>query len=258
MKQYAALTAHRRRLVLERLQKQGVVKTSELSEAFSVSPMTIRNDLNALAQQDQLVRTHGGAIIREWLTTEPSYQDKANLNRAEKERIGKQAAGLIEEGMAVFIGNGTTTMEIIKHLPRGRRVRIFTNALNHALEVDQLPQAEVFIIGGHLRGVSLAMVGRLAHQALKGVYFDLAFLGVNGISMDYGLTIPSLEEAETAAEIIRHSQRTVIVADHTKFGIVAHGRIADICDIDAIITDNGLEPRFHEALVGLDVELYTI
>ncbi len=258
MKQYAALTAHRRRLVLERLQKQGVVKTSELSEAFSVSPMTIRNDLNALAQQDQLVRTHGGAIVREWLTTEPSYQDKANLNRAEKERIGKQAAGLIEEGMAVFIGNGTTTMEIIKHLPRGRRVRIFTNALNHALEVDQLPQAEVFIIGGHLRGVSLAMVGRLAHQALEGVYFDLAFLGVNGISMDYGLTIPSLEEAETAAEIIRHSQRTVIVADHTKFGIVAHGRIADISDIDVIITDRGLEPRFREALVGLDVELYTI
>jgi DeoR/GlpR family transcriptional regulator of sugar metabolism len=242
------------------------VKTSELSEAFSVSPMTIRNDLNTLAEQGELVRIHGGAIMREWLTAEPSYHDKANLNRGEKERIGRQAATLIEEGMAVFIGNGTTTMQIIKHLPRDRRARIFTNALNHALEVDPLPQAEVFVIGGHLREVSLAMVGRvslamvgrLAHQALQGIYFDLAFLGVNGISVEYGLTIPSLEEAETAAEVIRHSQRTVVVADHTKFGVVAHGKIADISDIDVIITDNGLAPRFSDDLVSLDVKLYSV
>jgi len=220
--------------------------------------MTIRNDLNSLAEQGQLVRVHGGAIARQWLTAEPSYHDKADINRAEKEEIGRQAAALVEEGMAVFIGNGTTTMEIIRHLPRDRRVRIFTNALNHALEIDPLPQAEVFVIGGHLREVSLAMVGRLAHQALQGIYFDLAFLGVNGISIEYGLTIPSLEEAETAAEIIRHSQRTIIVADHTKFGIVAHGKIADIADIDVIITDDGLESRFPKFLADLDVELDTV
>jgi len=255
--QQHVLTGHRRRLILERLQSRNAVKTSELSEAFSVSPMTIRNDLNILAEQGELVRIHGGAIVREWLTDEPSYQDKANLNRDEKERIGQRAATLIEEGMAVFIGNGTTTMQIINHLPQDRRFHIFTNALNHAIEVDHLPQAEVFVIGGHLRAVSLAMVGRLAHQALQGIYFDLAFLGVNGISIEHGLTIPSLEEAETAAEVIRHSQRTVVVADHTKFGIVSHGKIADISDIDVIITDNGLAPRFSDDLVSLDVKLYS-
>jgi DeoR/GlpR family transcriptional regulator of sugar metabolism len=258
MNQQHVLTGHRRRLIMEQLQSRKVVKTSELSEAFSVSTMTIRNDLNALAEQGQLVRIHGGAIVPEWLTTEPSYQDKASLNRAEKERIGQQAATLIEEGMAVFIGNGTTTMQIIKHLPQDRRFHIFTNALNHALEVDHLPQAEVFVIGGHLRAVSLAMVGRLAHQALQGIYFDLAFLGANGISLEHGLTIPSLEESETAAEVIKHSQRTVIVADHTKFGVVAHGKIADVSDIDVIITDDGLESRFRRFLADLDVELYTV
>ena len=256
--QQHVLTEHRRRLILERLQSRNEVKTSDLSEAFSVSPMTIRNDLNILAEQGELVRVHGGAIVREWLTDEPSYQDKANLNRDEKERIGQRAAALIEEGMAVFIGNGTTTMQIINHLPRNRRVRIFTNALNHALEVDHLPQAEVFVIGGHLREVSLAMVGRLAHQALQGIYFDLTFLGVNGISVEHGLTIPSLEEAETAAEVIRHSQRTVVVTDHTKFGTVAHGKIADIADIDVIITDKGLAPCFSDDLASLDVELYSV
>jgi len=252
------LTEQRRQVILERLHSRKAVKTSELSETFAVSSMTIRNDLNALAEQGQLMRVHGGAISRQWLTAEPSYHDKAEINRLEKEEIGRQGASLIEEGMAVFIGNGTTTMEIIRHLPQDRHFRVFTNALNHALEVSQLPQAEVFVVGGYLREVSLAMIGRLAHQTLKGIYFDLAFLGVNGISIEHGLTIPSLEEAEVAAEIIRHSQRTVIVADHTKFGIVAHGKIVDIADIDVIITDNGLAACFSDDLASLDVELYSV
>ncbi|RLD03803.1 MAG: hypothetical protein DRI32_06825 [Chloroflexi bacterium] len=135
---------------------------------------------------------------------------------------------------------------------------MFTNALNHALEVNRLPQAEVFVLGGYLREVSLAMVGRLAHQALKGIFFDLAFLGTNGISLEHGLTIPSLEEAETAAEIITHSQRTIVVADHTKFGTVAHGKIADISEIDAIITDAGLDSRVLDSFSNLDVEVETV
>jgi len=229
------LTEQRRQVILERLHSRKAVKTTELSETFAVSSMTIRNDLNSLAEQGKLVRVHGGAIARQWLTAEPSYHDKADINRAEKEEIGRQAAALVEEGMAVFIGNGTTTMEIIKHLPQDRHFRVFTNALNHALEVR--------------------MVGRLAHQTLKGIYFDLAFLGVNGVSIDHGLTIPSLEEAEVAAEIIERSQRTIIVADHAKFGIVAHGKVADITDIDAIITDSGLDPRLMDSLSNLDVEI---
>lgn len=252
------LAEERRQEILQRAKESAIVKTYDLASDYDVSSMTIRNDLGILAKQGHLVRIHGGAIVRQWLTTEPSYDDKASRNRDEKERIGRFAAGMIEEGMAVFIGNGTTTMEIIRHLPRDRRFRIFTNALNHAIEMSQLPQAEVFVIGGHLRGVSLAMVDRLAHRALEGIYFDLAFLGVNGVSIDHGLTIPSLDEAEIAAEVIRHTQRTVVAADHTKFGVIAHGKIADLSDIEVIISDKELESNFCLALSNLDVELYTV
>jgi DeoR/GlpR family transcriptional regulator of sugar metabolism len=255
---HSMLTERRRQVILQQLEAQRALKTSELSERFSVSQMTIRNDLNTLAEQGRLVRVHGGAIASEWLTAEPSYQDKAAVNRAEKVAIGRRAAGLIEEGMAVFVGNGTTTMQIIKHLPADRRFRIFTNALNHALEVSQLPQARVFVLGGYLRGISLAMIGRLAHQAIEGTFFDLAFLGVNGISVEQGLTIPSLEEAETAARIIAHSQRTIVVADHTKFGIVAHGKVADITEIDGIITDGGVDSRFLETFSERDIEIAAV
>jgi len=250
------LTEHRRRLILERLRERGVVRTSELSELFSVSPMTIRNDLNALAEQGELIRIHGGAIVKEWLASEPSYHEKATRNLTEKQRIGRYAAGLIEEGMAVFIGNGTTTMQIVKHLPREVRFRAFTNALTHAVELAQLPQVEVYVVGGYLRGVSYAMVGRLARQALDGVYFDLAFLGANGVSLEHGITIPALEEAETAAEVVRHARRTVLVADHTKFGVVTHGKIADLSEVDAIVTDRPLPPELARALEELDVEVH--
>ena len=132
----------------------------------------------------------------------------------------------------------------------------FTNALTHAVELSKLPQVEVYVVGGYLRGVSYAMVGRLARQALDGVYFDLAFLGANGVSLEHGVTIPALEEAETAAEVVRHARKTVLVVDHTKFGVVTHGNIADLADVDAIVTDWPLVPSFSRALEELDVEVH--
>jgi DeoR/GlpR family transcriptional regulator of sugar metabolism len=251
------LTEQRRQLILERIQELGVVKTSELSELFAVSQMTIRNDLNALNEQGTLRRIHGGAMVPESLAAEPSYHDKADLNRTKKERIGRRAAALVQEGTAIFIGNGTTTMQLVKHLSPNLRVRVFTNALNHAMELTKKRGAEVYVIGGYLRGISLAMVGRLARQALAGVYFDLAFLGVNGISLEHGYTLPSLEEAETAAEVVRHARRTVILADHTKFGVITHSQVMELSDGDMIITDSGVSSNFSEAFGTLGVELCT-
>ncbi len=252
------LTEQRRRLILEELRKRGVVKTSELSQLFSVSPMTIRNDLNALAREGKLVRIHGGAMVKEWVTAEPSYQEKAHLNIEEKRRIAQKAVELIEPGMAIFIGNGSTTMQLVKALPPDMGLRVFTNALNHAMELTHIRGVDVYVVGGYLRGVSFAMVGRLAKGALEDVYFDIAFLGANGISLEHGVTIPSLEEADTAAEILRHSRRRVILADHTKFGVVAHGKIADLSEIDVIITDSGLDQELARTLSELDLELYTV
>ena len=258
MKRNKMLAEERRQQLLQHIKENGVVTTSDLAGDYHVSQMTIRNDLRLLAMQGHLERIHGGAIAQRWLSKEPSYNEKALLHPQQKRGIGREAARIIEEGMAVFIGNGSTTMEIIRHLPRDRQFRIFTNSLNHAVEMTAYENAEVFVIGGFLRGSSLAMVGRLAHQALQGIYFDIAFLGVNGLSLEYGLTIPSLEETETASEVIRHSQRTIIVADHTKFGIVTHGKIADISDVDILITDKGPIASFCQTLATLNVELRVV
>lgn len=249
------LAEQRRQLILERLKERGAIRTSELSELFAVSEMTIRNDLKELLQRGMLERIHGGAITKDKVTFEPSYHDKTILHSEEKRRIGQAAATLIEEGMAVFIGNGTTTMQIVKHLDGSKRITAFTNSLNHAIELSEIPSVDLSVIGGHLRGKSYAMVGPLAKQSLEFVYFDLIFLGVDGISFEQGLTIPSLNEADTARALLKRARQAIIVADHSKFGKVTHGKIADIEEIDRVITDDKVDERYKEKLAELNVEL---
>ncbi|MEM2367703.1 MAG: DeoR/GlpR family DNA-binding transcription regulator [Candidatus Bathyarchaeia archaeon] len=251
------LTELRRRRILEELRRRGAVRTVELARAFSVSPMTIRNDLAVLAKKGLIEKVYGGALVKEPVALEPSYYEKASRNIEEKRRIGRKAVELIREGTAVFIGNGTTTMEIVRALKEKpvTNVRVFTNALTHAMELAAISGIEVYVIGGRLRGVSYALVGSLAHRSIEGVYFDIAFLGANGISLEYGITIPSLEEAETARNILKHAQKIVIVADHTKLGVVTHGKIVDLCDVDLIITDQPLKPEMLTALANLGVEV---
>jgi DeoR/GlpR family transcriptional regulator of sugar metabolism len=258
MKRNKMLPEQRRQQILKSVEDRGVITTSDIAENHGVSLMTVRKDLDLLAAQGHLARIHGGAITLLRLSKEPSYVEKASLNPQEKQAIGRKAASLIEEGMAIFIGNGTTTMEIIRNLPSDRHIRIFTNSLNHATALASMPNVEVVVVGGLLRGVSFAMVGELGHRMLKSVYFDLAFFGANGLSLDHGLTLPSREEAEMVAEVISHTQRTVVVVDHTKFGVVTHGKICDVSDIDIIITDEEPEPGFAQALASSDVQLQTI
>lgn len=254
------LSEERRRRILEELRRRGAVRTVELARFFSVSPMTIRNNLVVLARRGLVERVHGGAMAKEPLAAEPSYYEKATRNLEEKRRIGRKAAELIEDDMAIFIGNGTTTMEIIRALKERpvTRLKVFTNALTHAVELAGIPKVEVYAIGGYLRGVSYALVGPLAHRALAGIYFDLAFLGANGVSLEHGVTIPSLEEAATANEVVQRSRRVVIVADYTKLGAVTHGQIADISQIHVVVTDSQAPPEFIEALREEDVGIMIV
>lgn len=251
------LTELRRRRILEELRRRGAVHTVELARAFSVSPMTIRNDLAALARRGLIEKVHGGAVTKEPLTAEPSYYEKAARNLEEKRRIGRKALELIEEGMAVFIGNGTTTMQIVRALKEKPvpNIRVFTNALTHAVELAEIPGIEVYVIGGYLRGVSYAMVGPLAHSALGSAYFDRAFLGANGVSPAHGVTIPSLEEADTAAEVVRRARELVVVADHSKLGVVAHAKIADLREVHVLITDSAAPADMLNALAASGLEI---
>jgi|Deesub1362B_J571_1020462.scaffolds.fasta_scaffold01739_2 DeoR/GlpR family transcriptional regulator of sugar metabolism len=242
------LPEERRMKILEILHTQGAVKTSELSKLFSVSPFTIRNDLDILAKRGLLKRTHGGAVVNHEVVFERTHFEKASLHVKEKEKIAKKAVSLIQEHSAIFLSTGTTTLQIAKHLKGKRNLTVLTNSLVVGFELAANPNINLIIIGGTLRPYSYALVGPAAEQFLQGVYADQFFLGVTGITLQHGLTTPSLAEASVLQQMIKAASETIVVADHSKFGKVAHAKIADIDQVDLIIVDAGIKPAILEEL----------
>ncbi len=259
------LAEERRRKILERIEEEGTVKTSQLARAFSVSEVTIRRDLQELTKEGKLEKVHGGAVAKEkdfessyhgeTITFEPSFQEKSEVNREEKRSIGKKASTLIKDGSSVFIGTGTTTMQIVKNLNVKKGLTIVTNSLNHGLELTRTPEVEVLMTGGELRSNTSALVGPIAKHSLDELYVDTMFLGVNGISIEQGYTVPSLREADMARRVTKMSNEVIIVADYSKFGKVSHAKIGSIDDVDTIVTDDGLGSSYQTRLSEVGVEL---
>ncbi|MBS3813552.1 DeoR/GlpR transcriptional regulator [Candidatus Bipolaricaulota bacterium] len=259
------LAEERRRKILEKIAEEGTVKTSQLAHAFSVSEVTIRRDLQELTKEGKLEKVHGGAVAKEkdfessyhgeTITFEPSFQEKSKVHREQKQSIGEKASTLIKDGSSVFIGTGTTTMQIVKNLDGKKGLTIVTNSLNHGLELSRTAEAEVLMTGGELRTNTSALVGPIAKHSLDELYVDTMFLGVNGISVEQGYTVPSLREADMARRVTRMSNDVIIVADFSKFGKVSHAKIGSLDDVDTIVTDDGLDPSYRSGLADLGVEL---
>ena len=248
------LAKQRRRKIANIVREQGEATTSELSERFSVSEITIRKDLEKLAEQGMIERAHGGAVKQESTVTEPSHEEKASARMDEKKKIGEKAATLIEEDSTILLGNGTTTSQIIPHLQGKENLTAITNSLNNALKIFNLPDVRLSIVGGDARKKNYALIGPLAQECFNHIYVDQLFLGVDGISLEQGLTTPTLMEAKICEKMIKVAEEVIVVADHSKFGRVVHGKIADMDAVDRIVTDANLEEDSRRVLEELKVE----
>ena len=259
------LDEERRRKILQKLQDQGTVKTSQLADYFSVSEMTIRRDLEELAGKGELKKVHGGAVANQGefrpsykgdtVAFEPTFKEKRKVNREEKKKIGQKAAEGINDGSAIFIGTGSTTMQVVNNLKNKKDLTVLTNSLNHGLKLSQFEDIEVLMTGGQLRPDSFALVGPVAKKSIDEVYVDTLIIGVNGVSMEQGLTIPSISEADTMKGIIELANEVVVVADYSKFGKVSHAKICDLVQVDKIITDDKIDSKYLEGMRELGVEV---
>lgn len=248
------LAKQRRRKIASIVREKGEATTSELSERFSVSEITIRKDFEQLAEEGLIERAHGGAVKRESTVSEPSHEEKALAHIKEKERIGKKAATLIEDDSTILLGNGTTTRQIIPHLQGKDNLTVLTNSLNNALEILDLPDVALSVIGGDARKKNYALVGPLAEECFNHIYVDQLFLGVDGISLEQGLTTPTLTEAKVCARMIEVAKEVIIAADHSKFGRVVHGKIADLDVIDYIVSDADLQQELRKVIEQLGIK----
>jgi DeoR/GlpR family transcriptional regulator of sugar metabolism len=222
-----------RRLVEER----GQVTVTELSVAFNVSEATIRRDLEDLADRKWVCRTHGGAVKVVRALKEPPILERVNKCENQKARIGEKAAQMIHDGETVFLGSGTTVLEIARHLPFDISLTVITNSLLVINEIVTRPNIEMIVIGGMLRRTELSMVGHVANQSVQEFRADRVFMGIRAIDVTHGFTNDYLPEAVVDREILKIAPEIVVVADHTKFSRVSSVLVASANAVDVIITD---------------------
>lgn len=248
-------TVDRRARIIEELQQEGKVDVSILSRAFGVSEVTIRNDLAHLENKGLLIRTRGGALKQELVGVDLALSEKRRRHLKEKQRIGKKAASLIQNGDTVILDSGTTTMEIVHNLTHHSDLTIITNAINIAASLAGKPNCKVIMLGGLMRDKSLSLVGSLAEENLKNYSCDKLFLGVDGIESGYGLSTPNMEEAHLNRIMIDVVKEVFLVTDSSKFLRRSFAFISPIDKIDTVITDEGIPEQERKAITDSGVKV---
>jgi DeoR family fructose operon transcriptional repressor len=238
----------RQREILLAARADGRVDVVALAAEHGVTTETIRRDLTVLERAGQLRRVHGGAIPIERLGFEPALAARDAVMIAEKERIAKAALAEIPEDGAILIDAGSTTHRLAEAIPVDRELTVIVNSPPLATLLASRPHLSVIMLGGRVRGRTLATVDDWALQPLRHLHVDVAFMATNGLSVEHGLTTPDPAEATMKRAMIAAARRTVLVADHTKVGNNYLARFGDIDDVDLLISDSGLDTAVAEEL----------
>jgi DeoR/GlpR family transcriptional regulator of sugar metabolism len=239
------LARHRQSLILQAVRSDGSARVSDLTQRLGVSDMTIRRDLEVLARDGLVEKVHGGAVLPGTpASQEPGFEAKLVLERPEKTAIARAAASLVTPGTAIALAAGTTTFALAQRLLDVPGLTIVTNSLR----VTSLftgtrgmeGAADSVVLTGGVRTPSDALVGPVADLTIRSLHFDVLFLSCHGFDADAGLTTPNLAEAETNRAFMRVAQRVVVLADHTKWGLVSLSSFARLDEVDVLITDDML------------------
>ncbi len=238
----------RHQQILETARAHGRVDVNGLARDLDVTPETVRRDLTTLERHGLVRRVHGGAIPVERLGFEPGLAAREGVLAGEKERIAKAALDELPDGGAVILDAGTTTVRLAELLPTDRELTVVTHALPVAMILATRPGITLHVVGGTVRGRTLAAVGEWALRDLRDIHADVAFLGANGVTCEHGLTTPDLAEATVKRALVAEARRTVVLVDHTKVGRADFVHVAPLSAVDTIVTDSGVDPELAEEL----------
>ncbi|WP_311243840.1 DeoR/GlpR family DNA-binding transcription regulator [Microbacterium sp. WCS2018Hpa-23] len=257
MKRAARLNA-----ILDLLAADGEVNVDELVERFGASAATTRRDLDSLAEQRLLTRTHGGAVAHS-VAYELPIRYKSHQRTQQKESIAQAAAALVAPGMVVGLSGGTTTTAIAAalaardDLAAGPGITVVTNAVNIAAQLATRPDIKVVVTGGVIHSRSYELVGPFVEQLLRGVRLDIAFIGVNGMDADAGATTQDEREAAVNRMMAERARRAVVVTDSSKLGTVAFAAVGGAELFPVLLTDDGADAASLAALRAAGYEVLT-
>lgn len=244
--------------IMDNLLKQGSIQVTELADNLQVSSVTIRKDLTNLEKEGKLYRSHGRAILINPFTNNRTVTEKEKLNMDEKRLIGIEAAKLITPNDSIVLASGTTIHALARSIHPESRLTVVTASLQVAEALAPLDNVELIQLGGIVRHTSLSVVGKYAEMILSGFSFSKLYLGVDGIDLEFGISTTDMREAEINRTMMHTAQKTIVLADSTKFGRRGFAKISNIEDVDMIITDNRLPMPIRQQVEAMGIDIVTV
>ena len=243
----------RRRIIIDRLNKQGKVEVNELSELLNTSEVTIRGDLKKLETEGKLTRTHGGAVINSQKTFDYIFPEVVT-NLARKQAIANYALSLINDGDTIVLDTGSTTNEIARLLGAKENLTVVLYDIHIAELLERTCEAHIVLLGGSLRRGLHSTVGPIATKTLSGLRVDKAFITTGAIDQD-GFSTADMFEAEIKAAAMRCAQQVIVLADSGKFDRSVFNRFADFESADMLLTDSDISDETYEKYSGLGLKI---
>lgn len=259
-------TDKRAKEILSLLLRNGKTSVEDLTATLRASPASIRRDLTRLEERGLVHRTHGGAMLAnpgkavyEPFRFDASFEVREDRFAAEKQRIARAAAGLVQDGETIGIAAGTTTTLVARQMLNRKRLHIITNAVNIGMELSSSNRLQTTLSGGSMRWAgAFSLVGPAAIESISSVVLDWLFVGVTGVDAIHGATTIEVEEAAVFRAMVRQAQQVVVVADSSKMGQISPAVVCPAGDIDLIITDDGISEEAASAFDARKVRVLVV
>lgn len=232
-------TAQRQYEIYEKIKKEQIIEVKQLSQHYGVSLMTIRRDLDKLEEQGLVTKTYGGAILNESISIEPSFEIKEGQSLSAKKEIAFMASEMIHDSDSVYLDCGTTSLELFSRI-QYKRITIFTNFWKVIQYVNRNTKAKIILCPGTFNPITQAALSEITIDFIKNYSIDKTFISTLGIDIDFGASIPSMSDAIVKNEILNHSTKKILLADHTKFNKKYMSKICPLQIFDSIITDSNI------------------
>jgi len=245
----------RQEQILELINAQKRITVAVICEQFQVSEATARRDLESLAAEGKIQRVHGGAISLQQAPPELPMLERQDEFSIEKQRIGRAAAGLVKAGETVFLGSGSTVLEVARCLRELPTLTVVTNSLPVINALAGCSGITLVCLGGILRTSEFSFIGHITEQALSELRVSKVFIGTRAISIEQGLTNDYLPETMTDRAIMRAGQEVIVLADHSKFGRIAAAFLAPVESVNLLVTDAQTDSLYLNALQARGVRV---
>ena len=253
--------AERHKYILEKLEKFGFIRITDVAEELGVTKVTVRKDVKILESKGLLFKVHGSARLANPHIADRDLMTKSTLNRESKSRIAERAAQMIEDGDSIMISAGSTAYalaEAIRNLNPAPSINVVTPFLKVSALLNEVDNIQVEQLGGKVYKKSFATRGETASASLGDMVCSKFFVGVDGFDPDFGITTSTIEEALLSRKMMAAASKAIVIADSSKFGHHGFGRITAIDGVDVVITDTDISPEMVKIIEEAGIELITV